>query len=272
MFSGLQSLCDNVCEAEFKKKLCENSFAEVAVLFERYMSFLCCKNGKLSEFWVSYLDLIDILLAMMRVSREGDWDLHLSSIRNLIQWCFAYNNLNYASNLPSYLLEMSHLEDEHPDILTYLKSSRFAVQLGEDNLFGKIPVNQACEESVNKDTQTPVGTKGFSLMPKAVNKYYLVAEYRSIFMRYLKDMLLLSKSSYRSIFMRNLKTRFTWANQAVITMAFKRVELQEMKLMYSPYWQHWRAGWTLFRVTCKTLSVCPQVRWLLRMCWWSLIS
>lgn len=209
MFSGLQSLCDNVCEAEFKKKLCENSFAEVAVLFERYMSFLCCKNGKLSEFWVSYLDLIDILLAMMRVSREGDWDLHLSSIRNLIQWCFAYDNLNYASNLPSYLLEMSHLEDEHPDILTYLKSSRFAVQLGEDNLFGKIPVNQACEESVNKDTQTPVGTKGFSLMPKAVNKYYLVAEYRSIFMRYLKDMLLLSKSSYRSIFMRNLKTRFT---------------------------------------------------------------
>ena len=76
-----------------------------------------------------------------------------------------------------------------------LKSGGFAVQLGEDNPFGKMPVDQACEETVNKDTQTPGGIKGFSLKPKAVNKYYLVAEYRSIFMRKLKDMLHLSKSS-----------------------------------------------------------------------------
>ena len=92
---------------------------------------------------------------------------------------------------------MSHLEDEHPHVSTHLKSGGFAVQLGEDNPFGKIPVDQACEETVNKDTQTPGGTKGFSLKLKAVNKHYLVAEYRyrCIFMRKLKDMLHLSKSS-----------------------------------------------------------------------------
>ena len=33
-----------------------------------------------------------------------------------------------------------------------MKSGGFAVQLGEDNPFGKIPVDQACEETVNKDT------------------------------------------------------------------------------------------------------------------------
>lgn len=84
MFSGLQSLRDNVCKSEFQKKLCENSVVEVAKLFQRYMSFLRCKNGKLSGFWVSYLDLVNILLAMIRASREGDLDLHLSSIRNLV--------------------------------------------------------------------------------------------------------------------------------------------------------------------------------------------
>jgi len=109
IFSGLQSLRHNVCEAQFKNKLCENSFAEIAELFERYMSFLRCENGKLSEFWVSYLDLVDIMLAMIRVSREGDCDLHLSSIRNPIPWCFAYDNINYARYLSSYLSEMSHL-------------------------------------------------------------------------------------------------------------------------------------------------------------------
>ena len=161
------------------------------------MSFLRCENGKLSEVWVSYLDLVDILQAMKRASREDDWDLHLSCIRKLIPWCFAYDNINYVRYLSSYQSEMSHLEDEHPHVFTHLKSGGFAVQLGEDNPFGKIPVDQACEETVNKDTQTPGGTKGFSLKPKAVNKYYLVAEYRSIFMRKLKGMLHLSKSSCR---------------------------------------------------------------------------
>jgi len=39
---------------------------------------------------------------------------------------------------------------------------------------------------VNKDTQMPGRTKGFSLKPGAVNKYYLFAEYRSVFIRQLK--------------------------------------------------------------------------------------
>lgn len=55
--------------------------------------------------------------------------------------------------------------------------------LSLEGKIGKIPVDQACEETVNKDTQTPGGTKGFSLKPRVFNKYYLVAEYRSIFMR-----------------------------------------------------------------------------------------
>ena len=101
-----------------------------------------------------------------------------------------------------------------------MKSGGFAVQLGEDNPFGKIPVDQACEETVNKDTKSPGGTKGFNLKPKAVNKYYLVAGYRSIFMRNWKEMLHLSKSSCHH---NDLQSRIF------------RVELQEMKLMYSPY-------------------------------------
>ena len=44
--------------------------------------------------------------------------------------------------------------------------------------------SQTCEETVNRDTQTPGGTK-----PGAVSKYYLIAEYRSMFMRQFKEML-----------------------------------------------------------------------------------
>ena len=92
---------------------------------------------------------------------------------------------------------MSYLEEEHPEAFKCLKTGGFSVQVGESNPFGKVPVDQACEETVNEDTQTAGGTKGFSLKARAVSKYYLVTEYRSIFLRLMKDMLDLNKSNFR---------------------------------------------------------------------------
>ena len=76
---------------------------------------------------------------------------------------------------------MSHLEEEHPDVLAYLRSGGFSVQIAAANTLGKIPVDQICEETVNRDMQTPGGTKGFSLKPGDLNQYYLIAEYRITF-------------------------------------------------------------------------------------------
>ena len=44
------------------------------------------------------------------------------------------------------------------------------------NPFGKIPIDQTKEETANRDTQTPGGTKGFSLKPEAVSRYYNTAK------------------------------------------------------------------------------------------------
>ena len=48
---------------------------------------------------------------------------------------------------------------------------------------------QTYEETVNKDTQTSGGTKGFSLKLGAVSRFYMVAEYRSMFLGNLREML-----------------------------------------------------------------------------------
>ena len=113
----------------------------------------------------------------------------------MIPWCFAYDNVNYARYLPAYLSEMTHLEETHPEAHEFLKSGGFSVQFGDQNPFGRVPVDQICDETVNKDTQTAGGTKGFSLKAGAVSKYYIVSEFRSIFLKQLRDMLNLSKSN-----------------------------------------------------------------------------
>ena len=83
---------------------------------------------------------------------------------------------------------MTRLSQTHPALYQHFEMGYFSVQMSDHNTFGKIPVDQAIEEIVNKDTQTPGGTKGFSLKPSAVSKYYLTAEYRSTAMGKLRDL------------------------------------------------------------------------------------
>lgn len=48
--------------------------------------------------------------------------------------------------------------------------------------------NQTIEETVNKDTQSAGGTKGFSLKTTAVIRYYLTSENKSQYLRLLRNM------------------------------------------------------------------------------------
>ncbi|XP_035674790.1 uncharacterized protein LOC118414705 [Branchiostoma floridae] len=189
VFASLKPLYNDVCQDEQEKVLANQKFAKFVKLYDEHLEFLRHSKGKLASFWMSYIEIVEIMLNLVRASREGDWELHLSAIAQMIPWCFAYDKVNYARYLPAYLFDMSHLNETHPEAFNYLNSGGFSVQIGDHNPFGRIPVDQTCEETVNKDTQTSGGTKGFSLKPGAICKYYLVAEYRSLFLKQLRDML-----------------------------------------------------------------------------------
>ena len=106
----------------------------------------------------------------------------------MIPCFFAYDHTNYARYLPWYLINMQNLEVSHPGISQYLNNGGFSVQLSSENPFGKIPMDQTIEETVNKDTQTPGGTKGFSLKHGAVARYYVTADDKKECLRLLRAM------------------------------------------------------------------------------------
>ena len=140
----------------------------------------------MSAFWMSYIDLTCLLLDFLRASRESNWDLHLTSFRELIPWCFAYSKTNYARYLPRYLIEMINLVHTHPELFSYLKDGGFSNQIGNENPFCCIPMDRTIEETINKDTQTPGGTTGFSMKKGAVSKHYITADYRASCVRQLR--------------------------------------------------------------------------------------
>lgn len=141
---------------------------------------------------MSYVDMVEnILLGLLRASREGDWNQN--AIRCMIPWCFAYDKINYAMHLPAYYAEMSNLPSDHPEVYEAFYEGHCSVQLSGSNPFGRVPVDQATEMTVNKDTQTPGGTSRFSLKSGALMLYYITAEHRRAFLSQMRDMVQVNK-------------------------------------------------------------------------------
>ena len=61
--------------------------------------------------------------------------------------------------------------------------------MSSNNPFGHLPVDQALEVTVNRDTQTPGGTARFSPNSGAVKPFYVTPEHRSAFLSQLRDMI-----------------------------------------------------------------------------------
>ena len=179
---------DDICNTSLKDVMEKASVSRITGLFQVYLSFLRDGNGCLSTFWMSYVDMVEMLLGLVRASREGDWLLHLACIKDMIPWYFAYDKIHYGRYLPIYYAQMTRLPVDNPEVYDYFMNGGFSVQIGQTNPFGRIPVDQTIEETVNRDTQTAGGTKGFSLNPGAISRYYHTAEYRTMYLRQMREM------------------------------------------------------------------------------------
>lgn len=185
-------------EGSWNELLEVQSFAEVQSLWQKFLDHLRRENGDLSTFWMTYVDIVEnVLLALLRAAREGNWQLHLSAIEAMIPWCFAYDKVNYARYLPAYYEQMANLPNEHPAVFEAFSDGHFSVQLSNSNPFGRIPVDQTTEVTVNKDTQTPGGTTKFNLKSGAVRRYYVTSEHRSAFLGQLREMVSHNKENVR---------------------------------------------------------------------------
>ena len=68
LMKGLKQLIDSTCEPKFKFVMKSHLFQEVSHLFLSYSHHLRQSNGK---FWMSYVDMIEVLLGLIRANRGG---------------------------------------------------------------------------------------------------------------------------------------------------------------------------------------------------------
>lgn len=70
-FNGLIPLYNNLCQREFDAVMKSQLYSEFILLYDKYLDHLRNSNGKLSSFCMSYFDIVEILLNLLRASREG---------------------------------------------------------------------------------------------------------------------------------------------------------------------------------------------------------
>ena len=130
-------------------------------------------NSPLFSFAKQYMDMIATIFIFIRSSREGLWDLHLSSLDSLCKYFFAYDRLNYARMVPLYLADMRSIQTSDPDIWLEFEGGNFAVNKTSVP-FCSIGPDQAIEH-VNRWMKVLGGLSGITLNDNARNRFFLIA-------------------------------------------------------------------------------------------------
>ena len=147
-YRTIREACDDINQTTLTTVLNDDSVSTILTRFDIFLTKLQeGMNRDLAAFWMTYVSMEDIMLGLLRASREGNWELHSYS-RATIPWAFAYDKINYARYMPVYYAQMKQLVSSHPDVHAHFVNGGFAVQRGSRDPFGKIPADQAIEETL----------------------------------------------------------------------------------------------------------------------------
>ncbi len=171
----------------------------VAELYEFYLKFLALieKEGSdLQRFWLSYLQLCELLLNLIFAIRVGDWELYLSCVEEVIPWTFAYDRQKYARYLLPFLDDMRKLPTEKPDVYVAFMQGEFSVQMSTSNPFGRNEADKTIENTINRDCKTSGGYIGFSSSFPATQRWVLNAARQGQYRRLFREQIGLKSKKY----------------------------------------------------------------------------
>ena len=123
--------------------------------------------------WTSYVEMVGLLSLFIRATREGNLQLHLSCIRDMLLWYFPYGKIDYARYLPVYYMEMGALEQTHSTIHSALMDGKFAVLRHQHYGFAISPCDQVIERTFIRD-KTNGGMTGITLNKGTTHRWVLI--------------------------------------------------------------------------------------------------
>ncbi len=118
------------------------------------------------DYWLKTLTLELLLLRYIRSLREGNFQLYVESLTQIIPWMFALDHTHYSRWLPVHIRDMTTLAEKHPNVLAEFKSGKFVVHKTR-NKFSAMALDQ-CHEQNNAMVKGSGGAIGLTGNPVAL--------------------------------------------------------------------------------------------------------
>ena len=121
------------------------------------------------DYWLKTLSLEITMLLYVRSLREGNFQLYLESLTNIVPWMFALDHTHYSRWLPVHIRDMSLLSEKHPAILAEFRAGKFVVHKTR-NKFSAMAIDQ-CHEQNNATIKESGGAIGLMTNPAALRRW-----------------------------------------------------------------------------------------------------
>ena len=83
------------------------------------------ESSRTAKLWINYLHYIQIIKNFIRAERTGNWELHLQSVKSMLNLFAATGHIHYAKSARLYLQNMHNLETNFPWVHAKFANERF---------------------------------------------------------------------------------------------------------------------------------------------------
>ena len=111
-------------------------------------------------YWMTFLDMTEVLLDYVESIRVGNWELHLAAFERILAWFHVYDRQNYSRHFPYPWYRQRLIKDTHPSICEAFIQGNFSTKrtVGKLNM---LPLDQVIEQAINKQQKGSGGIIGY---------------------------------------------------------------------------------------------------------------
>ena len=121
------------------------------------------------DYWLKTLSLEILMLLYVRALREGNFQLYVEALAQLMPWVFALDHTHYSRWLSVHIRDMVVLSEKHPPIYQEFNAGKFVVHK-TSNKFSAMAIDQ-CHEQNNAGIKGSGGAVGLTENPGALRRW-----------------------------------------------------------------------------------------------------
>ena len=122
-------------------------------------------------YWSIVMELQLLMNMYIQSLREGNFNLYIDTLNELVPWFFALNHVHYARWLPVHIRDMVALKNMHPSVHDEFQKGNFVVQRST-HAFSCMALDQSHEQS-KKCIKGDGGVVGLTEDPAALRRWML---------------------------------------------------------------------------------------------------